>query len=76
MNDNIEVILLVHCDRLFPDIIRLVRRMRNLNSPSFRAKELSQSLSTMSMYMGMVVSMLRSGITSRRIGADQSVRCG
>jgi hypothetical protein len=75
MNDNVEVIFFVHCDRLFSDIIRLVRRMCNLNSPSFRAKELSQSLSTMSMYVGMVVSMLRCGIISRRIGADQSVRC-
>jgi hypothetical protein len=71
VNYKIEVILLIHRNRLFPDIIRIIGRMRNLNSPSFWAQELSQSLSTMAMQMRMMMSMLRCGLASRRINTNK-----
>jgi hypothetical protein len=70
VNDKIKVLLLVHRNRLLSDIIRVIGRMRNLNSPSFWAKELSQPLSTMAVQMWVMVSMLRCGVAIWRIDTD------
>jgi hypothetical protein len=74
MNDNVEVILLARCDRPLPNVVRLIRRMSHVNTLSFWAKKLSQSLPTMSVQMGMMVSMLRCGFVCGRIGVDKCVR--
>jgi hypothetical protein len=71
VNYKIKVILLIHRNRLFSDIVRIIRRMRDLNSPSFGTQELSQSLSIMAMQMRMMMSMLRCGLASGRINTDK-----
>jgi hypothetical protein len=41
MDDEIKVILLIHSQGLLPYFIRLIRRMRNMDAPTFWTEELS-----------------------------------
>lgn len=41
MNNEIKIILLIDRNCLLPYVVRFIRRMRNLNLPSLRTKEVS-----------------------------------
>lgn len=73
MDNKIEVVFLVR-DGLLPNMIRLVRRMRNMNLPPLRTEKLPQPLPVMSMEMRMMVSMIMCYRASRRLAPKERLR--
>ena len=49
MYNKVKVILLIRRAQRLPQVIRIIRRMRNMNLSPISAKEMSHSLSRMSM---------------------------